>query len=113
MKNLTLSVLQRIQLKALVGQQQGRAADIRLFTRIIDKLELNEEEQKRCSFQSTTIESLGQIKVTWDETATFDTQIEFNGEEYGRIRALLETWHLFTKSDMDTWLKGVLEQFSL
>lgn len=113
MKSLKLSVLQRIQLKALVGQQQGRAADIRLFTRIIDKLELNEEEQAKCSYQSHTIESLGQIKVVWDPTASFEADIELNGEEHGRLRGLLETWHLFTKNDMDSWLKGVLEQLSL
>lgn len=104
MKVLELTATQRINIVALINQSQGGPAELRKMWRVLDRVELSEDEQKEVGlrFDGPT--------MLWDgQKAAKVSQVELEDADFNTLRGLVSNWQGFRAGDR-SWLKPLLEQ---
>jgi len=104
---MKLTITQRLQLTFLLGQQEGNVGEIRAIAKILDKIQVPDEEADRVGF-----------KLNADGTALWNAKlasepddIALTAEEQVRLQKILEKWPRFRPSD-SAWLSPLMEQLS-
>jgi hypothetical protein len=113
---LTLTVIQRIKLKEVLGQAPGRSiGESRLTIKCMDKLEFSEAEIDRWKVKPITIGATGQSITTWvqGEWDDLKAEIEFSKDEYKRLHDFFEVYAPRQNNELTEWLGEVLEQLGL
>lgn len=95
MKTTTLNFYERIVLGEIIGQQEGRLADIAVYLKILDKVRLSEQERKESQMKVDD----GQLKWMLPEAEYGMIVAEFEDEEARRLAQLLESWPKVTIRD--------------
>ena len=113
MQNLKLDFLTRLKLATLLGAQEGRVADIRLLSRVIEKIEVTEEERTTSKFKAVPAPNdPSSMAVTWQlpaENPLFGTkEIELEDAEMGKVRDVLSNWPRFSPADVK-WVSTILD----
>jgi hypothetical protein len=104
MKQLDLNVRQRLNVTALLGQQKGNIAQIRLACRIIDKVELTPAEREAVDCQADG------ATIRWSpakEVSVPARRIELEDQEARYLESVLNGWPGFAPSDIQ-WLEPLL-----
>jgi len=104
---VNLDYQQRLNLAALIGQQKGTVADLRLWWSLLDKLELSAEEKKFINFR--LVQDSGYSIPTWDAHAPVLSEIELSADELGKVREVLDNCPNFRVVDY-VWLRPLLSQ---
>lgn len=96
MMSLTLDTSQRVRLTGLVGSMKGGTARLmRKAIKVLDVLELSEEEKERIGYRE-----VGPGRVAWDSSETYDLNLEEADlliscvEDYMRDKNARESWEL-------------------
>ena len=105
MKTTTLSFYERIVITEIVGQQEGRLADISAYLRILDKIRISDEERKESSLEVQD----GQLRWQLPSTDFGTREVHLEDEEVRRLVQLLETWPKVTIRDA-AWIGRVVSE---
>ncbi len=111
MKTTTLSLdfQARINLVAVLDNQQGNLGTLRLCTRIVDKIELSEEEKRQIGYVVVPHPNGAQLPA-WNRSATLPPkEVTLQLEEASKLREVLESCPFFKRSDLQ-WLEPLLQQ---
>jgi len=102
MKLIKLDGEQRLRIIFVFGQQQGNVSQIRLWGRVVDKIDLNDEEKSLMSIKND-----GKT-IQWDQSKIISLK-EFNleEEEYNILKETLSSFPGFSSSDR-RWLEPVM-----
>ena len=104
MKAVQLDGEQRLRIVNILGQQTGVLSQLKVWGRVIDKLELNPEEQ------STMEVSINNGNIKWNSEKVVPlVKINLEDEEYRTMKGILETYTNFSNSDR-RWLDPVMEE---
>ena len=74
MKNVTLTIWERVQLTTLMAQQRGFPSDYRRFIRVLDVVELTEDERKAVGYTATVTD--GRLDFDWKQAQDFELSFE-------------------------------------
>lgn len=74
MKTLTLNIWERVQLTQLMAQQRGNPQQYRKSIRVLDVVELTEEEQKAVGYQATVVNE--RLDFSWQHERDFELSFE-------------------------------------
>jgi hypothetical protein len=111
-KSLTLNLMQRLKIKAILDTAQTRSpAEGRLHIRIVDKIAITDEEIKKSDMRQTST-AQGQVFFGWDQGKDIVADFEFSNEEFARLKSFFESWGP-TAEDLRTWLEDVLGQLGI
>jgi hypothetical protein len=110
---LTLDILQRLNLHALIGAQRGNSVDeVRLWWRLQDRFELSEAERKQINFR---VDKVGEAEQpAWDFEKKLLKEFSLSEEEGNKIEALVTEWFKsrgFIVANDRRWLEPLLDQF--
>jgi hypothetical protein len=111
MQEVTLNFFQRFKLVDIMGVQEGRAAELRLAYKIIDKVDFTEEERNGASFSID--QKTG--NVTWrlpDGNLDYAKKtVQLEDAEVERVKTVLESWPR-SKPAFDRWVIEILDQLA-
>ena len=100
---LELTITQRLNISAVIGQQTGNAGEIFRFGSILDKVEISDDEKKEINLRAE-----GSI-MFWDsDKAALAREVDLSGEDVSALSRVLKEWKNFAARDRD-WLKPLLE----
>ena len=74
MKTLNLNIWERVQLTTLIAQQRGNPAQYRRFVRVLDVVELTEDEQKAVGYEATVIGN--RLDFNWKQDREYELSFE-------------------------------------
>ena len=103
MKTTTLNFYERIVTAEIVGQQEGRLADISAYLRILDKIRITEEERKSSNMEVAD----GQLRWQLPSQDFGSSQVMLEDQEARRLSDLLENWPKVTIRDV-AWIERVV-----
>lgn len=104
--------MQRLKLASLVGIQEGRASDMRVYLGILDKLSISNDEKIALGMVEQTTGAIGEHILRWDPQADTPKEFELEDAQYARLRQIVEAWPRFTAADSG-WLQPILTQFGI
>jgi uncharacterized protein YwgA len=109
MQEVTLNFFQRFKLVDMIGVQEGRAAELRLAYKIIDKVDFTEEERNAAAFSIDPKTG----NVTWRlPDAAFATKVvQLEDTEAERVKTVLESWPR-SKPAFDRSVIEILDQLA-
>src|SRR3990172_1567473 len=107
MRQVEVDFTQRLQLINLLGGQEGRVADIRLLSKIIDKLDFTPEERD-LSALTTDPRGIMTWRLPADQPAFGVKVVDLEDAEAERVKTVLEAWPRFRPSDQK-WLDPIFE----
>jgi hypothetical protein len=73
-KTLNLTIWERVQLTTLMAQQRGNPQQYRKSIRVLDVVELNEEEQEAVGYEATVTN--GRLDFNWKHERDFELSFE-------------------------------------
>jgi D-alanyl-D-alanine dipeptidase len=99
---MKLTIAQRIQLEAFIGQQKGTISQIRSYGRILDEIGIKDSDGVKAIQMPG-----GFVRFEFDSAS--DEPAEFSVKQQDRelLKAALESWSGFQPSDAQ-WLDAVL-----
>jgi hypothetical protein len=103
MKTTTLNFYERIVTAEIVGQQEGRLADISAYLRILDKIRITEEERKSSNMEVAD----GQLRWQIPSQDIGSSQVMLEDQEARRLSDLFENWPKVTIRDV-AWIERVV-----
>lgn len=74
MKTLTLDIWERVQLTTLMAQQRGNPAQYRRSIRVLDVVELSEEEREAVGYEATVTD--GRLDFNWKHEWKYELSFE-------------------------------------
>jgi hypothetical protein len=99
-----MTMTQRLQCEAILGQQQGNVSQIRTMLEILKKTALSEDERKALDIKFENGSML------WKEDpAEVPVEIALDDAEAAKLKEVLTTWPSIRTFDM-RWLDPLLEQ---
>lgn len=107
MKDLTLDLNQRQHMWIIVGAQEGRAADLAIYLRLMEKLKLSETEE---TLIGVTVDGQGNMAWRMQPEGVPLTTVSVEDKDAERLKLVLENWPRFRPVDNE-WLQKVLLQF--
>ena len=111
MKTTTLSLdfQARINVVAVLDNQQGNLGTLRLCTRMVEKIELSEDEKAQIGYVVVPHPNGAQLPA-WNRNATLPPkEVNLQPEEASKLREVLEPCPFFKRSDLH-WLETLLQQ---
>lgn len=82
---MDLTVTQRIRLGIMLGEQRGNVALVRQCARLMDTIELSDEEREACKLRPLP------NGLAWDEDSSVGAvQYEFSAEDRDLIKRVVE-----------------------
>ena len=75
MKTLTLNIWERVQLTQLMAQQRGNPQQYRKSIRVLDVVELTEDEQETVGYKAT-VTTDGRLDFNWQHERDFELSFE-------------------------------------
>jgi len=115
-KSITLTVAQRINVKALLEGREARSAgDFRLLTHIIDKIALTPDEELKCGLRSEQVgpPGMGQTILRWNVDGNFDAEITLEDAEFDKMKEILSGPISGVNAGMRGWYEPLLTSFGL
>lgn len=113
MKDLTLDLNQRQHIRGIVAQQEGRASDIVIFARLLEKLKLSEAEEALIKLEPilhpVTGEDTGGVSWRPVPPGIDPTVIQVEDGDAAKLKNVLDNWPRFAARDSE-WLYKVLPQ---
>lgn len=104
MKNISLDLNEREHITLVLGQQTGRAGDVFVITKILDKIMLTSAEETAIGL-TTDGNNLNWRMPPGIEPIDF----QLEDTEYDKLKAVMTTWPNFMPRD-NTWLQAVLKK---
>lgn len=74
MKTLTLNIWERVQLTSLTAQQRGNPQQYRKSIRVLDVVELSEDEREAVGYKETV--TGGRLDFNWEREQDFELSFE-------------------------------------
>jgi hypothetical protein len=74
MKTLNLNIWERVQLTTLMAQQRGNPQQYRKSIRVLDVVELNEDEREAVGYEATVTD--GRLDFDWKHERDFELSFE-------------------------------------
>jgi hypothetical protein len=107
MRNVELTLAQRLRLALLIGEQKGTVAQIRLWSAVLGKLDLSRQERDEIGFRTTELPD-GRVAMQWDpERARAAKPIALENEEARAVSALVASHPGFAPADLE-WVDTLL-----
>ena len=113
MKTTTLSLdfQAHMNVVAVLDNQQGNLGTLRLCTRIVEKIELSEEEKGQIGYVVVPHPNGAQLPA-WNRNATLPPKdVTLPPEEASKLREVLESCPFFKRSDLH-WLEPLVQQLN-
>ncbi|HEX4593996.1 MAG TPA: hypothetical protein VH157_06960 [Bryobacteraceae bacterium] len=112
---LTLNHTQRLNLCALIGAQRNAPVeDLRLYWRLLDRLELSSDERKDINFRLVKLDGTEQQVPQWDiKPDTPLREFDFSTDEFERLSKVVKDWQGGYGVSDRFWLEPVLAQIEL
>lgn len=108
---LFLDHQQRLNLHALLGAQRANVAEMRMFWRLQDLLDLTESEREQISYRVATVNNME--LPSWDKLKSLPArEFEVSEVEAVRIKRAIEEWPQFFTAADRLWLEPLLEQLA-
>ena len=114
MKNIAMTIEQRIRAAWIIGQERGNVSQMRSLLFILDKIELSKEEKKNIK-----LEELQGGALKWGEDDASQKAlrskkaISFENDEANKLKELLVNFKGISAFDLKNWLGPLLEQWNL
>jgi hypothetical protein len=99
---------QRLNLTALVGAQKGPLAELRQLWKLLDRIELSEEEKVAVNFRVAVQNGLEYF--LWNRRKSEPRAFELTEAEVQRLRKLIEEWPQFIAGSDRSWIETTVEQ---
>jgi hypothetical protein len=114
MKNLDLTANQRLNIFAIVEGREGTAAEFRLYSKIMDKLELSEEEKDAIGYKEQELPD-GQVMRIIPEGKGDDNPktISFEDAEFSKLKELFSGRIPRLNLGHRKWLMPLLDQLGI
>jgi hypothetical protein len=108
---LFLDHQQRLNIIALLGAQKANVAEMRMFWKLQDALELTGEEKETIEYRIAT---QGGIEVpSWNQAKGLPPrEFDLSDAEVMRVKKCIEEWPQFFTAPDRKWLEPVLEQLA-
>jgi hypothetical protein len=108
---LFLDHQQRLNLIALLGAQRANVAEMRMFWKMQDRLELTDEEKEAIEYR---IASQNGVEIpSWNQAKTLPVKgFDFSEAETTRIQKCIDDWPQFFTATDRKWLEPILEQLA-
>jgi hypothetical protein len=112
---LTLNHTQRLNLCALIGAQRNAPVeDLRLYWRLLDRLELSADERKDINFRLVKLDGTEQQVPQWDiKPDVPHREFDFSTDEFERLSKVVKDWQGGYGVSDRFWLEPVLAQIEL
>ena len=108
---LFLDYTQRINLHALIGAQRASVGELRLWWRLQDRIDLNDEERVAVNYRVGKINGIDQPMCEVFIGAP-PRDYDFCEEEFGKISKIVHEWQPgYLVSGDRHWLQDLLSQF--
>lgn len=108
MKNLTLNKQQRLAVCNVVNQQRGTPRDLRVWGRLIEKIDLPDAERREVEMRLRVSQSNDAFQKLAE---TEPVSVELEESEADKLRDLLNSWPQFGPGDLK-WLTPVQDQLA-
>jgi hypothetical protein len=106
---LNLDHQQRLNIISLLGAQRTNVGEMRMFWKIIDRLELDQEEKDTIQFKIATAN--GMEIPSWNAELRLEPKAyEFSDIELQRMRRIIDEWPHFITAVDRRWLTPLLDQ---
>jgi hypothetical protein len=107
---LFLDYTQRINLHALIGAQRASVGELRLWWRLQDRIDLNDEERVAVNYRVGKINGIDQ--PMWEVfNGAPPRDYDFSEEEFGKISKIVNEWQPgYLVSGDRRWLQDLLSQ---
>ena len=106
MKDLSIDLNARQHLWVIVGLQEGRAADIRIFSRLLEKLVQTETEKELIGLR---VDEAGNMFWKPNPEGIPPVELQLEDGDAAKLKSVLENWPRFTARDHE-WLQKVMAQ---
>ena len=107
MRTTTQNSYEQIVTAEIVGQQEGRLADISAYLRILDKIRITDEERKSSKMEVAD----GQLRWQLPSQSFGSSQVMLEDQEARRLSDLLENWPKVTIRDV-AWIERVVSDLT-
>lgn len=100
MKQVEISINERILAAVVVGQHRGRLADARVLSRVLDKLQLADDEKAAIGMEEFPAED--GVGVRWNPAkaaAQPPVVLSLENDEAAKLLSCLSNWEGYTPAD--------------
>ena len=108
MQEVTLKFFERFKLADLLGVQEGKVAEIRILTKIIEKVDLTEEEKAAAQYAMNAANGLVTWRLPEGDDAFGTKTVDLEDAEADKIRQVIDNWPRFKPADK-LWFSAVLD----
>ena len=105
---LILDHTQRLNLHAIMGQQRGTVDDCRLFWRLQDRINLDDDERKAINYKIAEVNGMPQ--ATWSLNGLGPATYDFSDDEIARLRRMFAEFQQGFAANDRLWLEPLLTQ---
>jgi hypothetical protein len=106
---LSLDHQQRLNLIALMGTVRGNVAEVRMLSKLCERLELDDKEKEAIGYRTATQNGVEMPSWNWDLSLP-EREFEVTDAEAHKLRKIIDEWpHFLTATDRK-WLFPLLDQ---
>ncbi len=107
MKDISLDTNQRMHISVVVGLQEGKASDILVYSRLLEKLKLSETEE---ALIGLTVDPVaGNMSWRPHPEGVPPVTVQIEDADASKLKYILENWPRFAARDHE-WLQKVMAQ---